>query len=261
MVYYNGSGSALNKFVLNFNEHMSSVPISPSQFFVYITDPIYPDRTGNSAIANIASGGTSSYGPTTVTFGINNSFLSPSASVSVTYTDPSTANDTNAIQDLAGNDVPNMVLGAWTNDNLSASGFASGKNVLVVGGQGNDSMTGGAANDTFIWFAGDAGTTTPGAVDVIKNFTPWNSATSSGDKIDISKLLTNNYDANSSALSQWVTLATNQTSPSGAKSSTKIVIDVDGSGPGQVLQTIWVEGVNLSSTDPSVLKTNFVLIA
>ena len=260
MTYYNGVGSALNKFVLNFNEYMSSVTVATGQFSVYIIDPIYPDRTGTSSIANFASGGLSSYGPGTVTFGINNNFLSPSASVSVTYTDPSSANDTNAIQDLAGNDVPNMVLGAWTNDIL-ASNFAAGKNVMVVGGPGNDSMTGGSANDTFIWFAGDAGTSAPGAVDVVKNFTPWNSGTASGDKINISKLLTNNYISNSSTLSQWVTLTANQASPSGTAGSTKIVIDVDGSGPGQVFQTIWLEGVNLSSTDPAVLKTNPVLIA
>ena len=180
--------------------------------------------------------------------------------MSVTYTDSITGNDVSAIQDVAGNDVGNMVLGAWTNDILSASqsAFTAGKTVLVVGGQGNDTMTGGLANDTFTWFAGDAGAT--GAVDVVKSFVPF--AGGGGDKLDISKLLTG-YTGGTN-LSQWVTITSNATgAPSGVtgNNNTKIVIDVDGNGSGQVFQTIWLDGVNLSSTDPAVLKTNGVLIA
>lgn len=280
MVYYNGSGSALNKFVLNFNEDMSSVCAATNQFSVSIVDPVYPDRTGTvSAFTNtLYSGCNSNYGNKTVTFGILPAFLSPSASVSVTYTDTTVSNDTSAIQDLAGNDVPNMVLGAWTNDILNANNrnFTSGKTVLVVGGQGNDTMTGGAANDTFIWFAGDAGTT--GAVDIVKNFTAWNGT--AGEKLDISKLLTNNYVSGTSTLSQWVTSVTNNASgaPTGVSSTnTKIVIDVDGqpaagaaagaAGTGTVTQTIWLDGVNLNPSGASLdallatLKSNGVLIA
>ena len=262
MVYYNGSGSALNKFVLNFSEDMSSVCAAPSQFSVYISDPVYPDRTGTASVisSTVLSGGASSYGNNTVTFGITPGFLSPNASVSVTYTDTTTGNDVSAIQDVAGNDVGNMVLGAWTNDILSASqsAFTAVKTVLVVGGQGNDTMTGGLANDTFTWFAGDAGAT--GAVDVVKSFVPF--AGGGGDKLDISKLLTG-YTGGTN-LSQWVTITSNATgAPSGVtgNNNTKIVIDVDGNGSGQVFQTIWLDGVNLSSTDPAVLKTNGVLIA
>jgi len=158
-----------------------------------------------------------------------------------------------------------MVLGAWTNDILSAddsTNFIAGKNVLVVGGQGNDTMTGGAANDTFAWFAGDAGATA--AVDVVKTF----GSNSSSDKLDISKLLTNGYNSATSTLSQWVTsVTTAQTSPGGVTGSTKIVIDVDGSGAGTVTQTIWLEGVNLTlnganlEAQLSALKTSGVLIA
>jgi len=276
MVYYNGSGSALNKFVLNFNEDMSSVCAAANQFSVTIADPVYPDRTGTATVAplTIFSGGASSYGNNTVTFGINVNFLSPNASVSVTYTDATTGNDTSAIQDVAGNDLPNMVLGAWTNDILTAgiASFTAGKTVLVVGGQGNDTMTGGSANDTFVWFAGDAGTA--GAVDVVKNF----GSNSSSDKLDISKLLTNGYNSASSVLSQWVTsITTAQTSPGGVANSTKIVIDVDGQpaagaganapGTSTVTQTIWLEGVNLNPSGASLdallatLKSNGVLIA
>ncbi len=194
-----------------------------------------------------------------MTFGITPSFLSPNASVSVTYTDTTTGNDVSAIQDVAGNDVGNMVLGAWTNDILSASqsAFTAGKTVLVVGGQGNDTMTGGLANDTFTWFAGDAGAT--GAVDIVKSFVPI--ASGVGDKLNILKLLSG-YTSGTSTLSQWVTsVTTAQTSPAGVAGSTKIVIDTDGPGSTGAIQTIWLEGVNLSSTDPAVLKTSGVLIA
>ena len=158
-----------------------------------------------------------------------------------------------------------MVLGVWTNDILSANrpAFTSDKTVLVVGGQGNDTMTGGSANDIFTWFAGDAGTTT-GAVDVIKSFTPWDSVSGKGDKMDISKLLTNSYNTNTSTLSDWVTSITTNASgaPTGVSgTNTKIVIDVDGQGSGQVMQTIWLDGVNLSSTDPVALKNAGILIA
>ena len=158
-----------------------------------------------------------------------------------------------------------MVLGAWTNDNLSAvdANFTAGKNVLVVGGLGNDTMTGGAANDTFTWFAGDAGST--GAVDVVKSFSTWNGT--AGDKLNILKLLSG-YTSGTSTLSQWVTsVTTAQTSPAGVAGSTKVVIDVDGTGAGTVTQTIWLEGVNLAlngatfDAQLSALKSSGVLIA
>lgn len=145
------------------------------------------------------------------------------------YVDPTTGNDTNALQDLAG----------------------------------NDTMTGGGANDTFTWFAGDAGAT--GATDVIKSF-----GTSSTDKLDISKLLTNGYVGVNSTLSHWVTSvgnnATNQ--PSGVSATnTKITIDIDGPGTGGVIQTIWLDGVNLTLTGVTLdaqltaLRNSNVLIA
>ena len=159
------------------------------------------------------------------------------------------------------NHASHMVLGAWTNDNLSSvdsTNFTTGKSVQVVGGQGNDTMTGGAANDTLTWFAGDAGTTT-GAVDIVKSF----GSNSSSDKLDISKLLTNGYVSGTSTLSQWVTsVTTAQTSPGGVSGSTRIVIDPDSTtGSSTVTQTIWLEGLNLTSIDPAVLKTSGVLIA
>ena len=262
-VFYNGN-STQNKFLLYFNEELSAV--APTGFSASIVDPIYPDRTSASANFSLTqSGGSNSYSEKALVLSLNSGFLSTSASVQITYADPTTGNDANALQDLAGNDAPNMVFGAWTNDVLTAtaSSFVAGKTVLVIGGQGNDTMTGGPANDVFTWFAGDAGTT--GAVDVVKNFSPWN-INGVGDKLDISKLLSN-YTSGTSTLSQWVTSLTGaQTSPNNVSNSIKIVIDVDGTGSGTVTQTIWLENLTLPISGTldqqlATLKTAGILIA
>ncbi len=274
-LFYNGNWG-LNKFVLNFNEELAAASnlggFNVFGFTASIVDPLIPDRTTTSAgVAAYQSGSASGSGTCilpvsekafSISFNFNS--LSTSASLQVKYVDPVPSN-TNSLKDLAGNHATNMVLGAWTNDNLSAvdASFTSGKSVQVVGGQGNDTMTGGLANDTFAWFAGDAGTA--GAVDVVKSF----GSNSSSDKLDISKLLTNSYNSASSVLSQWVTsVTTAQNSPGGVAGSTKIVIDPDSTtGSGTATQTIWLEGVNLTLTGANLdaqltaLKTSGVLIA
>ena len=113
-------------------------------------------------------------------------------------------------------------------------------------------------NDIFKWVSGDAGTT--GATDIIKDFTAWSN--NSGDKLDILGLLTG-YNSTSSTLSQWVSVAINQTAPiTNTANSTKITIDIDGTaGTGTTVQTIWLEGVTLNSTNADTLKANGVLIA
>ena len=268
-LFYNGN-SGLNKFVLNFNEELAAASnlggFNVSGFTASIVDPLIPDRTTTTTPASVAAyqSGSASGSSTcnlpisekafSISFNFNS--LSTSASLQVKYVDPGTSS---ALKDLAGNHATNMVLGAWTNDILSAvdAAFTSGKSVQVVGGMGNDTMTSGLANDTFTWFAGDAGTA--GAVDIVKSF----GSNSSSDKLNISKLLTNGYNSGSSTLSQWVTsVTTAQTSPGGVANSTRIVIDPDSTtGSGTATQTIWLEGVNLTSTDPIILKTNGVLIA
>ena len=257
----------MSRFIINFNEELASASNSDvtgfnvSGFSAAVVDPLLPDRTSSSVgIDWYQSGGSSSSSSEkSVVLSLRSGFLSPSASLQIKYVDPGAGN-LNALKDLAGNHAGNMVLGAWTNDILSAddgANFTAGKSVLVVGGQGNDTMTGGLANDTFAWFLGDAGAM--GAVDIVKGFVPL--AGTTGDKLDILKLLSG-YTSGTSILSQWVTsVTTAQTSPGGVANSTKMVIDVDGSGSGTVTQTIWLEGVNLSSTDPAVLKTSGVLIA
>ena len=271
-LFYNGN-SGLNKFVLNFNEELAAASNSIVGFNVLgftasIVDPLIPDRTTTSALVAAYQSGSASGASTcnlpisekafSISFNFNS--LSTSASLQVKYVDPGAGN-LNALKDLAGNHATNMVLGAWTNDILSAvdTAFTSGKSVQVVGGMGNDTMTGGLANDTFTWFAGDAGTA--GAVDIVKGFVPL--AGTTGDKLDISKLLTNGYNSGSSTLSQWVTITSNANgAPSGVSATnTKIVIDVDGPSTGMVTQTIWLDNTGLMSTDPNTLKTNGVLIA
>ena len=256
----------MSRFIINFNEELASASNSDvtgfnvSGFSAAVVDPLLPDRTSSSVgIDWYQSGGSSSSSSEkSVVLSLRSGFLSPSASLQIKYVDPGAGN-LNALKDLAGNHAGNMVLGAWTNDILSAddgANFTAGKSVLVVGGQGNDTMTGGLANDTFAWFAGDGGTTT-GAVDIVKSF----GSNSSTDKLDISKLLIG-YTGGTN-LSQWVTsVTTAQTSPGGVANSTRIVIDPDSTtGSGTATQTIWLEGVNLTSTDPIILKTNGVLIA
>ena len=257
-----------SSIVLTFNKELADVPWtldSINSYGVYkFFSATWTDLNWlNTQRVDIAkSGGSSPYGNSTITIPLTIP-VGTDASFQLKYIDPTNVNDANALQDLSGNDSPNMVLGAWTNDNLSAvdaTNFTAGKSVLVVGGMGNDTMTGGLANDTFAWFAGDAGTTT-GAVDIVKSFTAWSGT--AGDKLDISKLLTNGYVSGTSTLSQWVTsITTAQTSPGGVANSTKIVIDPDSTtGSGTATQTIWLEGVNLTSIDPAVLKTSGVLIA
>ena len=269
--FNNGHGWGMSKFIINFNEELASASNTSSGFNISgfsaaVVDPVYPDRTNTSvAIDWYQSGGSSSSSSEkSVVISLRSNFLSTSASLQVKYVDPVPSN-TNSLKDLAGNHATNMVLGAWTNDNLSAvdASFTSGKSVQVVGGQGNDTMTGGLANDTFAWFAGDAGATA--AVDIVKTFSTWNGST--GDKLDISKLLTG-YTGGTN-LSQWVTsVTTAQTSPGGVANSTRIVIDPDSTtGSGTATQTIWLEGVNLTLSGLNLdaqltnLKASGVLIA
>ena len=266
---FNSPAWLSSSFVLTFNKELADVPWTLDSFNSYGVYKFFSASWTDLSYVNTQrvdiakSGGSSAYGNTTISIPLTLP-VGADTSFQFKYVDPTTANDANALQDLAGNDVGNMVLGAWTNDNLSAvdANFTLGKTVLVVGGQGNDTMTGGLANDTFTWFAGDAGAT--GAVDIVKSF----GSNSSSDKLDISKLLTG-YTGGTN-LSQWVTITSNATgAPSGVtgNNNTKIVIDVDGNGSGQVFQTIWLEGVNLTLSGATLeaqlaaLKTSGVLIA
>ncbi|MEK0432277.1 MAG: hypothetical protein RL700_484 [Pseudomonadota bacterium] len=153
-------------------------------------------------------------------------------------------------------------MAGWSSGSVTASGVNSV--VKFTSSTASSNVTDLTAsyklldNDTFKWATGDAaGSTTP--VDVIKDFTEWSN--SSGDRLDILGLLTG-YTSGTSILSDWVTVAINQTAPStSTANSTKIDIDIDGLGTDTVKQIIWLEGVTLSTTDVAVLKANGVLIA
>jgi len=206
------------------------------------------------------------------------------AGVTLTATQDATANAVAAaFQNLASGATPNIsgfissgsVTAGFSSGSIATVGVASGGPPAVTftySTTGPVSDIGGKYdllfdNDTFVWNAGDA---VVNSVDVIKDFSAWNGTR--GDKLDISKLLTNGYNSSSSTLSQWVSITNNSTNdrPSGVSSpntNTKIVIDIDGAGAGTVTQTIWLDGVNLTLNGTtldqqlSALRTNGILIA
>ena len=98
-------------------------------------------------------------------------------------------------------------------------------------------------------------------MDVIKDFVPWDATLPGGgpkgDRLDIGQLL-EGFTAQSD-LSQWVTLLTGQT-VAGTHNSSTLVIDVDGTGAGNVTQTIHLQGVNLSSTLNQLVQQQLLLV-
>jgi hypothetical protein len=147
---------------------------------------------------------------------------------------------------------------------------------LMIGGDGNDTITGGQGNDVlyghgsgaiqgldndiFVWASGDADL---GASDVIRDFTAWNGT--SGDRLDLRTLLSG-YQADTSDISQWVSVQTDVTMPGATgwdvgKTGTLLTIDIDGAGAGTVTQTIFLENVSLPTTNPNQLLTGGVILA
>ncbi len=140
-------------------------------------------------------------------------------------------------------------------------------NDIIQGGQGNDVLYGhgsgvaqGLDNDIFVWGSGDAG---PGASDVIRDFTAWNGT--SGDKLDLRALLVG-YQAGTSDISQWISVQNEVTLPGATgwdagKTGTLLTIDIDGAGAGTVTQTIFLENVSLTTTNPNQLISGGVILA
>lgn len=138
---------------------------------------------------------------------------------------------------------------------------------VIIGGSGNDIMYGrggstsvGTDNDTFVWHRGDAGAS--GAVDVIRDF-----GTTSGNQDRLSVLgMLEGRTGPSDDLSQWIHVFKNAQAPQGlagadaGTTGTLIVIDVDGPGPGQVQQQIYLTGVTLASTDVHTLISNGTIL-
>jgi len=141
-----------------------------------------------------------------------------------------------AANTITGGDGADTLLGGAGADTLSGG---AGNDVLI-GGQGNDILTGGAGADIFVWKLGDAGAS--GAKDVIIDFDVTSNAPSqggTGDVIDIRDLI--DVAENATALTPYLSFAN-------VDNKLALVVDVDGSDPGTVKQTIVFDNVNVSST-------------
>ena len=103
---------------------------------------------------------------------------------------------------------------------------------ILIGGGGNDLMSGGAGKDIFVWQAGDTG------VDRITDFRiDLNGGNS--DVLDLSQLLSGE-SANSASLDDFLSFSFTPTSTT---------IHVSATAGGAEVQTIVLDGVDLSSAD------------
>ncbi|MFZ9468054.1 MAG: type I secretion C-terminal target domain-containing protein, partial [Limnohabitans sp.] len=165
---------------------------------------------------------------------------------------------------LSGNDGRDTLSGGTDHDNLNggagddAMTGGSGEDTLngddgddsLTGGVGHDTLTGGAGHDTFVWLKGDAvsstgiaGTLAAPIKDRITDFL-WDTETSMGDHLDISRLLENYSGSN---LGNWVKLVENSVSFQDGKTGARLTLDVNGSASGGAIQVIELEGVTLGS--------------
>ncbi|WP_438958836.1 retention module-containing protein [Porticoccus sp.] len=115
-------------------------------------------------------------------------------------------------------------------------------NDILVGGKGNDTLSGGGESDLFVWNAGDAGV---GATDTITDFNQSSGSydVSEGDVIDLSELLVGLDTSGmtlAEALDDYLAITSDGT-------DTTIDVDVDGAEAGTVIQTITLQGVDLTN--------------
>ena len=101
---------------------------------------------------------------------------------------------------------------------------------LIIGGAGNQTLTGGEGADTFVFRSGDEGTTSNPAVDIITDFN-----LADGDKLDLSDMLSGESALN---IASYIDM-----SFSGGNTTLSIKDGSDGS----TVQTIILSNVDLSS--------------
>ena len=150
---------------------------------------------------------------------------------------------------LSGHEGADTLSGGKGNDTLDGG---SGDDALT-GGAGNDTLTGGAGNDTFVWLKGDAvsntgvaGTTAAPIKDRVTDWVSWNSSTTTGDRLDISRLLENYMGSNPG---NWVKSVENNVTYADGRTGARLTLDINGSVSGGAIQVIELEGVALASTN------------
>ncbi len=185
--------------------------------------------------------------------------LAPTDVITLSYVDPNPGVPDSGdviLKDVAGNESPsfNVIIGGTNNDNLVGG---TNTNNFFFGGAGNDTMTGSTANDTYIWQKGDAGTSgsTGTVTDTIKNFSSWNAATGTGDKLNIAALLDHTTYTSLTGSGFFPLIQTGQT-VNGVANSTVITLDTNGNTPGGPTQKIVLEGINLL-TQNNITMSNY----
>ena len=128
--------------------------------------------------------------------------------------------------------IDNIVLGTDDSETLTGSSEARNEIDEIIGGAGNDILTGGRGTDFFVWRADDVGGAATLAIDTITDFTagPW------GDVLDLRDLLP---DSASNILDEFLSF-------SFADGDTTISASLSAGGP--VVQNVVLTGVDLSST-------------
>ena len=120
------------------------------------------------------------------------------------------------------------VLGGSGNNDITGSRYDD----IIVGGAGGDTLTGGLGDDTFQWKAGDEGTTAQPAVDVVTDFAmDVNNSGGEDDMLDLSGLI----DLQSGeTLDDYLSIR---------EENGNAVLEIAGVPQGETVQTIVLENV------------------
>ncbi len=233
---------------------------------------------GSGSSLKLISNDTDSNGDSLLVTKINNANVNDGDTISLTYgslvihTDGSFSYSANNANSLSSGQVVTDEFNYTISDGHGGTSTAiatvtvvgrdltgtSGSNVLegeayseqIVGGGGNDTMTGGVGADTFKWSLNDQGSKGSPAVDTITDFTTG----ASGDILDLRDLL---QSENSSNLTNFLHFASDGTNTTVSISSTG---SFNGSNYSAMTdQTIVLNGVDLTGSDAAiidVLKVN-----